>query len=108
MGINDFVKLTQFSIKRIIDMEKMYVKHFVQDNKESDLDVLDEDTYKDLVKFLKGRLKLTKRFRRKSEHIAEEIGTVFICSGKELAEMLDYYNTLTGEQKQQTIKYFNK
>ena len=107
MKISEFIKQTSFSIKRVIDMEKMNISHFVQSNKEQDLDVLDEATYNDLIKFLKGRLKLVKRFTKESEHSAEEVSTVYIASAKELGEMLNTYtNNLTKEQQQQTIKWF--
>ena len=107
MGINEFVKQTSFSIKRIIDFERSTIDHFIQDSKESDLDALDEDSYKDLIKFLRNRLKLVKRFTKKSETLAEEISTVHIASAKEIGEMLDTFtNTLNDEQKQQAIKWF--
>ena len=107
MKINEFISITSFSIKRIIDFERMTIDHYIGENKESDMDVLDEDSYNELVKFLRNRLKLVKRFTKKSNKVAEEVSTVFIASSKELGEMLDTFtNTLTDEQKQQTIKYF--
>jgi len=107
MKISEFITQTSFSIKRVIDFERSTIDHFVGDTKEQDLDVLDEDMYKDIVQFLNNRLKLVKRFTRKDEHVAEEVSTVFIASGNEIGEMLDtFVNTLTNEQQQQTIKYF--
>jgi len=107
MEIGEFTKLTRFSIKRIIDFERMTIDHFVQTSKESDLDVLTEEVYNDMIQYLRGRLKLVKRFIKTSDKTAEEISTVYIASSKEIGEMLNtFVNTLTKEQQQQTVKYF--
>ena len=109
MKISEFISTTKFSIMRIIDMEKMLIEHKIQAKKGVDLDVLDEDAYNDLIKVLRTRLKLVKRFTKKSKHVAEEESHVYIASGKEIGEMLDTFtNTLTDEQQQQTIKFFIK
>ena len=108
MKISEFIDITKFSTKRIIDFDRNTVEHFIQENKEADLSVLDEDSYNDLIRFLKARLKLTHRFTKKSESVAEEVNTVYICSGKELGEMLEYYRTLTEDQQTQTINHFKK
>jgi len=109
MKISEFISATKFSIMRIIDMERMVVEHKIQAKKGMDIDVLDEDAYNDLIKMLRTRLKLVKRFTKKSEHIAEEESHVYIASGKEIGEMLDTFtNTLTDDQRQKAIKFFKK
>ena len=108
MKINDFLKETSFSVKRIIDFERMTVDHFIGTKKGSDLDTIDEDTYKDLIKFLNGRLKLTKRFVKEDEGLAVENSVVHIASRKEISELLESYRHLTEEQQLLTIKHLSK
>ena len=109
MRISEFIDATKFNLKKIVDFNKMTVDHFMQEKKESEIEALTEDTYNDLIKFLSGRLKLTKRFVREDEHLGTETREVYIASGKELGEMLDTFtNTLTNEQRQKTIAFFTK
>ena len=107
MKISDFANDNQFSVSKKIDFDNLDVTHTINDSIDGDIDILTEESYNKLRKYLSDRLKPATKFFKKG-NIAYHEATVYIASGNTISELLSSFNNLTDEQKVLAIEYFTK
>ena len=107
MKISEFISNFTIKLSELVSFDKMEVDHVLNGQESAHPSVLNEDTYKHLIELINDRLSISRNGKILNKKNIRFTSIAYLCNGDDLANLLTTFNTLSEEQKEQTIKYFS-